>query len=297
MISPTRSRPELAGDSFRVLDSWCGGRFDDRRDAPLGRSRVRRLRAVDPGPATTNGDGPVVAQQARRTPHRSPGPPKSGPPTRGPRPAGKVLRFHFARMLAHVPDRDRGNRQRGGPRHAGREPAGRAAWRVFGDAYDRPVVREHVRELRTLGGRLGAVRDLDVQLAIAFGHRDHRSKRERAAVAPSARCLDRRAGERHADLAANLASSMVRARWSPATRRSSGRNGADALATPTDSRATVRTCAPAVAWEAYGAVWAFDPVVADADVATLHELRASRPNGCATRSSSFVSRWSPRRPS
>ena len=36
----------------------------------------------------------------------------------------------------------------------------RAAWRVFGNAYDGPVVRRHVAEIRRLGGRLGAVRDV-----------------------------------------------------------------------------------------------------------------------------------------
>ena len=37
--------------------------------------------------------------------------------------------------------------------------------------------------------------------------------------------------------------------------------------------ASVRMRAPAVAWEAYQATWAFEPGLADADVATLHELR------------------------
>ena len=37
--------------------------------------------------------------------------------------------------------------------------------------------------------------------------------------------------------------------------------------------ATVRMRAPAVAWQAYQAAWAFEPALPDADVATLHELR------------------------
>ena len=42
---------------------------------------------------------------------------------------------------------------------------------------------------------------------------------------------------------------------------------------PAGAPATVRTRAPAVTWQAYGSVWAFDAVVAEADVPTLHDLR------------------------
>ena len=80
------------------------------------------------------------------------------------RPEGPA--FPLGRMLAHVPAAIAGEDPEAvhDMRVAARRV--RAAWRVFGDAYERAVVRDRVRELRTLGGRLGAVRDLDVQLAI-----------------------------------------------------------------------------------------------------------------------------------
>src|SRR3954449_5746828 len=75
----------------------------------------------------------------------------------------KVMRFHLARMLAHVPgtlegeDPDDVHAMRVASRRV------RAGWRVFGDGFDRPVARRQVGQLRVLGSELGMVRDLDVQ--------------------------------------------------------------------------------------------------------------------------------------
>jgi CHAD domain-containing protein len=148
----------------------------------------------------------------------------------------------------------------------------RAAWRVFGDAYDRPLVRDRVRELRWLGDRLGAVRDLDVQLAIVSAHRERRSKRERAALAPLFNAWTAARTDRHGDLAAHLESGWFGTVVASHEAFVTG-EGMEAARAPAGAPATVRTRAPAVTWQAYGSVWAFDAVVAEADVATLHELR------------------------
>ena len=163
------------------------------------------LRAVGPGFDADRAPGADVAQIAlehlaiARTPEVAAADPWGE--------AGrKILRFHLARMLLQVP-----------ATMAGEDPEAihdmrvsarrvRAAWRVFGNAYDGPVVRRHVAEIRRLGGRLGAVRDLDVQLALLAAHRERRSKRERTALVPLVEAWTAERAERQADLVAHLGS-------------------------------------------------------------------------------------------
>jgi CHAD domain-containing protein len=129
-----------------------------------------------------------------------------------------------------------------------------------------------VRELRALGDRLGAVRDLDVQLAIVSAHRERRSKRERAALAPLVAAWTVERTGCHADLAAHLRSGWFGTVVASHEAFVTG-DGLEGQLVRVGAPATVRTRAPAVTWEAYGSVWAFDAYVADADVARLHELR------------------------
>jgi len=250
---------------------------DDLADPPIGEGdaangmTVSTLRAVGPGFDDGARSGTDVALEVvehlviARTPEVDAGDMWAE--------AGrKILRFHLARMLTHVSTAIAGEDPEAvhDMRVAARRV--RAAWRVFGDAYDRRVVRDHVGELRALGDRLGAVRDLDVQLAILSVHREPRSKRDRAALAPLLDAWTAQRTARHADLAAHLASpwfgTVVASHDAFVTD-----DGVEGRQRRADPPPTVRTRAPAVTWEAYGAVWAFDTVVADADVATLHDLR------------------------
>ena len=83
----------------------------------------------------------------------------------------KVLRFHLARML----DYEAGTRSGADPedlhkmRVATRRQ--RAAWRVFGSSFREGRTKRYRRDLRDIAGRLGAVRDLDVQLEAADAYR------------------------------------------------------------------------------------------------------------------------------
>ena len=76
--------------------------------------------------------------------------------------ARKVLRFHLARMVA----REAGTREGEDSEelHAMRVATRRqrAAWRVFGDAFDAKRTARHRKRLRLVAADLGAVRDLDV---------------------------------------------------------------------------------------------------------------------------------------
>ena len=184
----------------------------------------------------------------------------------------KVLRFHLSRMLAKVPgtiagaDPEEVHAMRVATRRV------RAAWRVFGDGYERPIVRDHVRRLRTLGGRLGAVRDHDVQTGILVAYRDHRSKRDRAALTPLLEAWNAERAARHGELVERLVSPWF-TDFVTDHEALVSTPGAAVRVLPAHAPASLRMEAPAVAWEAYQAVWAFDDAVKGADVATLHELR------------------------
>ncbi len=187
----------------------------------------------------------------------------------------KVLRFHLSRMLTRIPgviegvDPEEVHAMRVASRRV------RAAWRVFGDGYERAVVRDHVRQLRSLGGSLGAVRDLDVQIGILGSYRDHRSKRDRAALTPLMDAWTIERGTRHRELVERLASPWMTVFVTDHENLVST-PGAAARTPANHTPATVRVRAPAVVWEAYGTVWTFDEALEAPDAAevpTLHELR------------------------
>ena len=184
----------------------------------------------------------------------------------------KIMRFHMSRMLARVPGTIAGEDPE--EVHAMRVASRRvrAGWRVFGDAFDRPVMRDHVRQLKILGSQLGQVRDLDVQIGILAGSRERRSKRERVALAPLLDAWTAERTARHGELVERLRSpwftGFVADHEALLTTTGAGARPVEAHAP-----ATVRMRASAVAWEAYQAAWAFEPDLPDADVATLHDLR------------------------
>jgi CHAD domain-containing protein len=184
----------------------------------------------------------------------------------------KVLRFHLSRMLARVPGTIAGEDPE--EVHAMRVASRRvrAGWRVFGDAFERPVVRDHVRQLRILGDELGEVRDLDVQIGILITSREGRSKRERVALTPLVDAWTAERATRHGELADRLRSAWFTA-FVDDHEAFLTTPGAGARPVAPHAPATVRMRAPAVAWQAYQAAWAFAPALPDADVTTLHDLR------------------------
>jgi CHAD domain-containing protein len=183
-----------------------------------------------------------------------------------------VLRFHLARMLARVPGVVAGEDPE--DVHAMRVAARRmrAAWRVFGDGFERDARRRYLAELRDIGARLGDVRDLDVLIEIVVTYGNQRSARQRAGLQPLLAAWRARREARRVDLVAALGSE----RFVEFTRD----YGAFAEAPGLAARAVgphapglVRNRMPATIWAAYQDVWAFDGDLATADLATLHELR------------------------
>jgi len=232
------------------------------------------LRAVGPGriPDQISGDeAALVARTAAETLTVARGPEVLGDDAWAE--AGrKVLRFHLARMLARVPGTIVGDdpEEVHDMRVASRRV--RAGWRVFGDAFDRPVVRDHVRQLRMIGDQLGVVRDLDVHIGILVTSGERRSKRDRLALAPLFDAWTAERAMRHGELVDRLRSTWF-AGFVEDHQALLTTPGAGAQTVEPNAPTTVRMRAPAVAWQAYQAVWAFDGALAEATIETLHDLR------------------------
>jgi CHAD domain-containing protein len=185
----------------------------------------------------------------------------------------KVLRFHFARMLAkeagtrsgeHIEDLH-------GMRVATRRM--RAAWRVFGDGF-RPNRTDRLRtRLRVLAGRLGAVRDLDVLIESAVAYQAGLASREAKAFEPlvaawrAERDVARSVLTRELDSTAYVRL-VEEYRVFVATEGA----GAAAPASPVAPH-RVRDTAGSRIWLAYEQVRAYEAVLRWADIETIHQLR------------------------
>src|SRR6185295_4288329 len=96
----------------------------------------------------------------------------------------KVMRFHLARMIDREPgvrdgkDIEDIHKMRVATRRQ------RAAWRVFGEAFRKRRTRAYRDGLRDAARRLGAVRDLDVQLDGIDAYRADQAVNEQRAIEP-----------------------------------------------------------------------------------------------------------------
>lgn len=186
--------------------------------------------------------------------------------------ARRVLRIHLTRSLARVPgviageDPEEVHAMRVATRRM------RAAWRVFGDGFERDARCRYLAELRELGGRLGAVRDLDVLIEILLRYQGERDMHARAALEPLAAAWRTEREARRAELVTTLGSERMAA-FVRDYQELTQTPGLAAVPVVPHRPAMVRERMPATIWLAYGRVWAFDGGLAEADLPTLHELR------------------------
>jgi CHAD domain-containing protein len=186
----------------------------------------------------------------------------------------KNLRFHLARMLVRVPgvvvgeDPEEVHAMRVASRRM------RAAWRIFGDAFEEEVADRCRADLRVVGERLGSVRDLDVLLEILDGYGGRRTARIRRGLLPLRVAWVSERTRLHTAFVAHLGSAsfgtfvaehedLVAGDGASATTRAPG-NGVDER---------VRVRMPVTAWRAYGRVLAYEDLLEDRDLRTLHRLR------------------------
>jgi CHAD domain-containing protein len=184
----------------------------------------------------------------------------------------KVMRFHLARMLEYEPgvragiDNEAVHKMRVATRRQ------RAAWRVFGEAFRKGRTKRYRDGLRETARRLGAVRDLDVQLEAADAYRADLPVAEQRGLEPLLA-----AWRQHRDDARVL---LLRELDSPAFRRWVDdyidfvrTEGAAVVPVGPVEPHRVRDTAPSRVWAAYEGVRGYESVLRWADVPTLHELR------------------------
>jgi triphosphatase len=185
----------------------------------------------------------------------------------------KVMRFHLARMLDREPgvrdgrDIEDIHKMRVATRRQ------RAAWRIFGEAFRKGRTKPYREGLRDAARRLGAVRDLDVQLDGIDTYRADLPVNEQRALEPLISSFGQ-----HRDDARAL---LIRELDSPGYARFVDDyidfvRTEGAAARPLSGAAAphrVRETAPSRIWAAYEQVRSYEPILRWADVPTLHELR------------------------
>ena len=184
----------------------------------------------------------------------------------------KVMRFHLARML----DREAGTRSgiEAEDVHKMRVATRRqrAAWRVFGSAFRTRRTRQYREGLREIARRLGAVRDLDVQLEAADAYRADLPIAEQRALEPLLAAWRVHREEARVLLIRELDSSGYRRFIDDYVDFVRTEGALVALVGPVEPH-HVRDTAPSRIWSAYEHVRGYEPVLRWADVETLHELR------------------------
>ncbi len=184
----------------------------------------------------------------------------------------KVMRFHLARML----DYEAGTRSGADAedlhkmRVATRRQ--RAAWRIFGEAFRANRTRRYRSGLRETAARLGAVRDLDVQLEAADLYRGDLPVAEQRALEPLLASWRTHRDDARVLLLRELDSDHYR-RWVDDYRDFVRTEGALVLPVGPVQPHRVRDTAPSRIWAAYEGVRGYEAVLRWADVETLHDLR------------------------
>jgi len=184
----------------------------------------------------------------------------------------KVMRFHLARMLEREPGVRAGEDPEDIHKMRVATRRQRAAWRVFGSAYRQGRTKPYRRGLRDAARRLGAVRDLDVQLENLAAYRRDLTDREQRAIEPLGATWRQHRDDAHQLLLRELDSPGY-ARFIDDYVDFVRSEGAAASAVTATQPHRVRDTAPSRIWAAYEQVRTYEPVLRWADVGTLHDLR------------------------
>jgi CHAD domain-containing protein len=265
----TRSRNSKLESALAALDGTNG-------DAPLAgteRRPARKARPAETPPGTDADDDDDPIHPADDVPRlvvgKSPGVLAEDSVAEAGR---KVMRFHLARMLEREPGVRAGDNLEDVHKMRVATRRQRAAWRVFGEAYKRGRTKAHRDGLRDVARRLGAVRDLDVQLEAADAYRADQPASEQRALEPLLASW-----RQHRDDARAL---LIRELDSPGFQRFLDdyldfvrTEGAGAAQVSAVEPHRIRDTAPSRIWAAYEQVRTYEPVLRWADVTTLHELR------------------------
>ena len=216
-----------------------------------------------------------VAQEAEDPTHRLPRMPAS-PGVKADDSLGeagrKVLRMHLARMLHFEAGTRSGediedlHKMRVATRRM------RGAWRVFEGAYRPKIQRRYVRELRTIAGALGEVRDIDVRIEDLDTHLGKLPVPGREAMEPLLQAWRREREAARARLIARLDSRQYR-EFVDDYLDFTESPGVGEVLTPMGRPSLVRDMAGSRILTAYEHLRAYQTIISWADVPTLHALR------------------------
>ena len=184
----------------------------------------------------------------------------------------KIMRFHLARMLDHEPGTRSGTDAEAVHKMRVATRRQRAAWRVFGASFRAKRTKRYRDGLREIAGRLGAVRDLDVQLEAANAYGADLPAAEQRALEPLLTAWRAHRDDARVLLLRELDSDGYR-RWIDDYRDFVRTDGALVVPVGPVEPHRVRDTAPARVWAAFEQVRGYEPVLRWADVATLHDLR------------------------
>jgi CHAD domain-containing protein len=227
--------------------------------------------AASPGMAAA--DGSAAAPQAKPA-RGAPDPLPKWPGVRVDDTLGeagrKVLAFHLARMLAREAGTREGvveelHKMRVATRRM------RATWRTFEGAYRPKRAGRYVRELKAVADRLGAVRDLDVQLEGLQAYAAA-NPGDAAGLEPLERAYRARRDAARDELLALLDSDAYRRFVEDYQAFVATPGDAERLSAP-GMPSRVRDTAGGRIWTSYEHLRAYHDVLAWADVPTIHEVR------------------------
>ena len=184
----------------------------------------------------------------------------------------KVMRFHLARMLDHEPAVRAGIESEAVHKMRVATRRQRAAWRIFGEAFGQRRTKRYRDGLRDTARRLGAVRDLDVQLEAADAYRADLPITEQRALEPLLAAWRQHRDDARVLLLRELDSTGFR-RWMDDYVDFVRTEGAAVRPVDAVQPHRIRDTAPSRIWTAYEGVRSYESVLRWADVPTLHELR------------------------
>jgi CHAD domain-containing protein len=182
------------------------------------------------------------------------------------------MRFHLARMIEREPGVRTGDDLEDVHKMRVATRRQRAAWRMFGEYLRKGRTKAYRNGLRDLARRLGAVRDLDVQLETLEAYRAELPEAEQRALEPLASAWHQHRDDARVLLLRELDSSG-HARFIDNYVDFVRTDGAAVIPSGPTSPHRVRDTAPSRIWTAYEQVRGYEAVLRWADIPTLHELR------------------------
>jgi CHAD domain-containing protein/transposase-like protein len=186
----------------------------------------------------------------------------------------KVLSFHFGRMLTHEPGTRLGSDIEAlhDMRVATRRM--RAAFRVFGSGFKRKTIKPLLAGLRTTGRVLGRVRDLDVFMEKLRQYQQSLPQSEQAGLQPLLKVWSGQRKQARREMMVYLDSKKyVQFKHDFLKFVTTPGLGAKAITADSPAPYQLRHVAPGLIYERYEAVHAFEVVLPNASLDTLHQLR------------------------